>query len=122
MLSFTSGKQDFLVSSHTTHLKIRRRGGEDSNVFHFNLENLRNVYVSVNHVHILTYPPFINLLSKYLILDSNMTIFSRNQIVGHFEYTSKYEDLLFRSNPHPQLDPTRDPPTHPCRPVVLNKL
>ena len=120
MLSFTSGKQDFLVSSHTTYLKIRRRGGEDSNVFHFNLENLRNVYVSVNHVHILTYPPFINLLSKYLILDSNMTIFSRNQIVGHFEYTSKYEDLLFRSTPHPQLDPTRDPPMHPCRPVVMN--
>jgi len=47
------------------------------NIYHFNLENLRNVYVSVNHIQILTYPPFINLLSKYIILDSTV-IFTRN--------------------------------------------
>lgn len=51
MLSFTSGKQDLLVNSHTTYLKIKKSSEEESleNIFNFNLENLRNVYVSVDH-------------------------------------------------------------------------
>lgn len=52
MLSFTSGKQDLLVNSHTTYLKIKKSSEEEEsleNIFNFNLENLRNVYVSVDH-------------------------------------------------------------------------
>ena len=64
MISFTSGKLDMLVNEQITYLKIKKMMNESlDNLIHFDLLNIRNVYVPLDHIRILTYPPFINIQS-----------------------------------------------------------
>ncbi|EAR87867.2 pgap1-like protein (macronuclear) [Tetrahymena thermophila SB210] len=94
-LSFTSGSSDNQVIPEETYLKLKLK-----NSAHFNTQELRDVFVTLHHDDILTYTPFLSLLSKYFIMDRYYNVFQKdiNMIKHYFkQFDIHYEDQINRN-------------------------
>ncbi len=90
-ISISSGKFDVQVRAETTYLMLP----SSVRIMRFASANMRQVYALATHVQIMSYPPLLLQVAKYLILDSLGKLPRKRDVVLHFEYSAQHEVSLY---------------------------